>query len=128
MGSAFPNNTEHFRQERKVIARASALPGSAVWLARKSACDQVGGDIVDIGDVAVVGDIGPVLGEDGVCIRVNFAEADGGEARPVRGEGEPANTAKESRCVGFMRWFLWAENPLAEADFRGNLFDVESRR
>jgi hypothetical protein len=94
-GFCICNNAEHFRPERTVIARASALPGCAEWLARKSACDQIGMDASDVFDVSVVGHGGPVAFEDFARIRFDFRKADGCESRRLRGKREAADAGKE---------------------------------
>jgi hypothetical protein len=55
-GSCFVNNAAHLRPDRAVICRASALPGNAERLARKSACEQVAASVlgsVEVEDVGV---------------------------------------------------------------------------
>jgi hypothetical protein len=89
------NNAEHFRPERTVIARAAAFPGEAVWLARKSPCDEVGAHASDVSDVSIVGHVGPVAFEDFAGIRFYFREAACFVSSGCRSQGEATDSRKE---------------------------------
>ncbi len=49
----------------------------------------------DLGDVSEVGDIGPMLPEDGGGVGVDFGETDGFESDSFKAETESANTGEE---------------------------------
>jgi len=91
-GSCIANNAEHFRPERTVITRASALPGETVRLARKSACDQIGADASHVSDVSEVGHVGPVAFDDFARIRFDFAERYCLPSGPLRRQSKAADS------------------------------------
>jgi hypothetical protein len=74
-GPAIGNDAKHFRPERAVIARASALPADTEWLAWEPACEHIALNPGNITDVSVVSHSGPVFFEHFTRIRVNLREA-----------------------------------------------------
>jgi hypothetical protein len=93
-GSCLFNNSAHFRPERAVIFCASSFAGSAVRLARKSPCDEVGANASHVSDVAEVGDFWPVALEDFARIRFYFAEGYRLPACPLSGQSKAPDAGK----------------------------------
>jgi hypothetical protein len=78
---------------------AELFSGDAEGLAGVSAADEIDGApvgfSVELSDVAVGGDVGPMLAEDGSAEGIDFAEGDGSHARLFEAKAESANAGKE---------------------------------
>jgi hypothetical protein len=77
-----------------VIRRASTLPGDTEWLAREPTGDEIGADILEFADVAVVGHLRPVVFENLPGEGLDLGKADGLEPGRLRSEGEAANAGE----------------------------------
>jgi hypothetical protein len=84
------------------VSDASTLPGKADVLARESASNEFNGNSVCVqsllgegSHVFVAGHIGPVLFEDGAAVGLDLAEGDGSHPRPLKSEGEAADTREK---------------------------------
>ena len=67
----------------------------AEWLARKSPCDEIGADALDVSDVAEVWDCRPGLFEDFAGIRFYFTEGDCFVSDRLRRQSKAADSTKE---------------------------------
>jgi hypothetical protein len=104
-GSCLRDNAEHFRPERTVICRASALPSVAERLARKSPCDEIDSiEVVSVkaGDVAPDWDSWEILGENSSAVGFDLAEADGSKSSPSSGQSKPSDSTEKIK-VGRLR-------------------------
>jgi hypothetical protein len=90
--------TDNFRPEVTVILRASSLPGETERLAGEPAAHEVNRlnrVPIDLLDIAISGDVGPVLGEHSLTPGVVFNLPSHGHACSFKSKIEPSNPSKE---------------------------------
>ena len=94
-GFGFSNNAEHFRPERTVIARASALPGKTERLARKSSCEDVARNSSHEFNVSVIWNSWPVFVKNARAVFISFAKADCFMTTPASRESKTTDPAEK---------------------------------
>jgi hypothetical protein len=98
-GPEFFDKPQILRPEVAVIIRAFTLPGVTEWLARVSAANNVNWSNVrplECPNIAVTGNVRPVLFQDALTKRVDFAERHGDEpACPLKTKGHAAQAREK---------------------------------
>lgn len=94
--SNLANDSGDFGPEPPLIVLGGALPGEADGLAGEAGGDDVDalGAGVDVPDVAVAVDVGPVPAEDPAAELVTLAEPSGSHPGPFEAEVDPADPAE----------------------------------
>jgi hypothetical protein len=89
----------HLRPEMSFILCAELFSGDAEGLAGVSAANKVNCSLicasVEVPDVAVDGDVGPMLAQDGLAEGIDFAEGESPQARLSEAETESADAGEE---------------------------------
>jgi hypothetical protein len=95
----FSYKSMHLRPEMSFIFCAELFSGDAEGLAGVSAANKVNcslvGASVELPDVAVDGDVGPMLVQDGLAEGIDFAEGESPHARLSEAETESPNAGEE---------------------------------
>lgn len=97
-GSKVANASCELGPEVPLVIGAESLSGDTPRLTRESAGDEVGSlnVAIDLGDVAEVRHVGPVLREHPACVGVDLRLPDDLHARPLKAEVDPADTGEQA--------------------------------